>query len=137
MPQPPAHPGAQQYMHVPNAQNFLMHSLAHCYGMSIDTDISTTRWDTKCAVQKCRMLLRRWTCYQPFRELGTAPACSLTMLAFAPRRTNQPRMSPLSLRRFNQGFTRVQLDSDFSSHRVRVWLPTKHGQNILALPHVW
>jgi hypothetical protein len=47
-------------------------------------------------------------------EPGTAPACSLTMLAFAPRRTYQPRTSPLPLRRFNEGFTCVQLDSDFS-----------------------
>jgi len=58
------------------------------------------------------------------REPGTASACSLTMLTFTPGRTYQPHASPFSLRRFNQGFTRVQLDSDFSWHRFRVWLPT-------------
>ena len=35
------------------------------------------------------------------------------LLTFAPARTCQPRSSPLVLRRFNQGFTCVQLDTDF------------------------
>ena len=45
-------------------------------------------------------------------------------LTFTPSRTSQPLSSPSILRRFNQGFTCVQLDSDFSSHRFQLWLPT-------------
>jgi hypothetical protein len=45
-------------------------------------------------------------------------------LTIAPIRTYPPPASHCASRRFNQGFTDVQLDSDFSWHRFQRWLPT-------------
>src|SRR5438132_14410671 len=46
------------------------------------------------------------------------------LLTRAPARTSQPLSSPSSLRRFDEGFMCIQLGSNFSSHRFRLWLPT-------------
>lgn len=45
-------------------------------------------------------------------------------LTMAPIRTCLPPSSLCASRRFNQGFTDVQLGADFSWHRFQRWLPT-------------
>ena len=76
-----------------------------------------------------------WGCHVPHRqeasdelasrrrERGTVSAEPLTLRTMAPLRTCQPRSSLSALRRFHQGFTDVQLVSDFSWHRFQVGLP--------------
>jgi hypothetical protein len=45
-------------------------------------------------------------------------------LTTVPIRTSPPPASRCASRRFHQGFTEVQLGSDFSWHRFQRWLPT-------------
>jgi hypothetical protein len=44
-------------------------------------------------------------------------------LTMAPLRTCQPRSSLCASRRFNQGFTHVQLGPNVSSHQFPLWVP--------------
>ena len=68
--------------------------------------------------------MRRASC--PLYAGSRAPSqqSHSSLLTFTPVRTYQPLSSPSALRRVNQGFTCVQLDSDSSSHRFGLWLPT-------------
>lgn len=58
------------------------------------------------------------------RERGTVSTESLTSVDLGSNKDVSPTFVPQSLRRFCQGFTGVQLDSDFSWHRFQLWVPT-------------
>jgi hypothetical protein len=76
-------------------------------------------------VSTCRIGKRRRARW-PLGAGSRAPSqqSRSSLLTCAPGRTSQPRASPCASRRFHQGFTGVQLGSNFSWHRFRVWLPT-------------
>jgi hypothetical protein len=67
----------------------------------------------------------RWASW-PLDAGNWAPSQSARKhrLTTVPMRTYPPPTSRCASRRFNQGFTCVHLDSDFSWHRFQRWLPT-------------
>ena len=58
------------------------------------------------------------------REPGTVSTKSLTSVDPYSNKDVSTTFVPQSLRRFNQGFMCIQLDTDFSWHRFQLWLPT-------------